>query len=379
MTANPFLGVLLHSIGGLAAASFYLPYKGVRRWSWESYWLVGGFFSWIIAPWVLALILVPDLMGVLRDMPGKSVMWTYLFGVMWGVGGLTFGLSMRYLGMSLGYAIALGMCAVFGTLVPPIYSGKIVVVVQSLAGWVALLGIGVCVAGIAISGMAGVAKERELSEEQKKSTIKEFDFVKGMLVAVFAGVMSACMSFGFAAGEPIAGVAVKHGTADLWKNLPIWIVVLAGGFTTNFVWCVALNIKNGSGADYVRSRAPVESDEAIAVGSSSEAATATLTYQATQPVPLVLNYVLCAVAGTTWYFQFFFYGMGATKLGEELKFVSWSLHMASIIIFSTLWGISLREWRGVGPGTMRLVWGGIVVLVVSMLIIGVAASKAGLQ
>ena len=323
MTANPFLGVLLHSIGGLAAASFYLPYKGVRRWSWESYWLVGGFFSWIIAPWVLALILVPDLMGVLRDMPGKSVMWTYVFGVMWGIG--------------------------------------------------------VCVAGIAISGMAGVAKERELSEEQKKSTIKEFSFMKGMLVAVFAGVMSACMSFGFVAGEAIAGVAVKHGTADLWKNLPIWIVVLAGGFTTNFVWCVALNIKNGSGADYFRSRAPVESDEAIAVGSSSEAATATLTYQATQPVPLVLNYVLCAVAGTTWYFQFFFYGMGATKLGEELKFVSWSLHMASIIIFSTLWGISLREWRGVGPRTMRLVWGGIVVLVVSMLIIGVAASKARLQ
>ncbi len=355
MDANPLMGVLLHSIGGLAAASFYLPYKGVRKWSWESYWLVGGFFSWIIAPWVLALVLVPDLMGVLGGMPVRSVLWTYLFGVMWGIGGLTFGLSMRYLGMSLGYAIALGMCAVFGTLVPPIYSGKIVVVVQSVAGWMALLGIVVCVGGIAISGMAGMSKERELSEEQKRLSIQEFDFVKGMLVAVFAGVMSACMSFGFAAGEPIAEAALRHGTPELWKNLPIWIVVLFGGFTTNFVWCLGLNIKKGSGWDYVRAKVGAER------------------------VPMALNYVLCAAAGTTWYFQFFFYGMGSTKLGEELKFVSWALHMASIIVFSTLWGIVLREWRGVGARTRRLVWGGIVVLVASMVIIGVAASKAKLM
>ena len=376
MVPNPFVGVVFHSVGGLAAASFYLPYKGVRKWSWESYWLVGGFFSWIIAPWVLALILVPDLMGVLRAMPKDSILWTYFFGVLWGIGGLTFGLSMRYLGMSLGYAIALGMCAVFGTLVPPIYSGEIVLVVKSLAGWIALLGIAACVVGIAISGMAGMAKERELSDEQKKSTIQEFSFVKGMLVAVFAGVMSACMSFGFVAGKPIAQVAVDHATPDLWKNLPIWIVVLAGGFTTNFIWCVALNIKNKSAADYLRTTAPLATRDPIP--EPRETPVATLTYQQVQRVPLVLNYLLCAIAGTTWYFQFFFYGMGATKMGEEFKFVSWSLHMASIIIFSTLWGLSLREWRGVSRQTGRLVWTGILVLIVSMLVIGWAATKAKL-
>ncbi|MFA6240003.1 MAG: L-rhamnose/proton symporter RhaT, partial [Candidatus Hydrogenedentales bacterium] len=313
MAPNPVLGVILHAIGGLASASFYIPYRRVRHWAWESYWLAGGFFSWIIAPWILALLIVPDVPQILAETEFRVLFWAYFFGAMWGLGGLTFGLTMRYLGIALGMAIALGYCAAFGTLMPPIFDGKFGSIISERSGIVTLVGVAVCLAGIAISGLAGMSKEKELPEEQKKAVIKEFNFFKGLLVATFSGVMSASMSYGMAAGKPMAELALKHDAPSLFQNLPVLIVVLAGGFTTNFIWCVLLNVKNKTGRDYI---APVSSTDGTRV-------------------PLVSNYVFSAIAGTTWYLQFFFYSMGNTKMGEY-EFSSWTLHMASIIIFSTL-------------------------------------------
>ena len=248
------LGVLYHWIGGLAAASFYIPYRGVRRWSWETYWLVGGIFSWIVAPWLSAWLLVPDLRATLSSAPASTLAWAYVFGVLWGLGGLTFGLTMRYLGIALGVAVALGFCAAFGTLIPPIVAGEFGAIAASTSGRVILCGVAVCLLGIALSGLAGRSKERELSSEQKAETIREFDFRKGMLVAIFCGVMSACFAYGLAAGKPLADLTrarlLEHGRADLWQNLPVLVVVLLGGFTTNVVWCVILNAKNRSAGEY---------------------------------------------------------------------------------------------------------------------------------
>jgi L-rhamnose-H+ transport protein len=353
MTANPFLGVLLHAIGGLASASFYIPYKGVKKWAWETYWLVGGFFSWIIAPWCFALIMVPNLMQTLGNASPKSMLWSYFWGAMWGLGGLTFGLTMRYLGIALGMAIALGYCAAFGTLMPPIVGGQFGEIIGNISGITILIGVAVCLAGIAVSGMAGMSKERELSLEQKQAAIKEFNFLKGLAVATFSGVMSASMSYGFAAGKPIAELAVQNGTPDLWQNIPVLIVILAGGFTTNFLWCVLLHIKNHSGADYIRSTVSASAEPAIA-GTN---------------VPLLANYVLSAIAGVTWYLQFFFYGMGTTKMGKY-DFSSWTLHMASIIIFSTIWGVILHEWKGSSKRTHILIGIGLVVLIASTVVVG---------
>ncbi|MFH1741805.1 MAG: L-rhamnose/proton symporter RhaT, partial [bacterium] len=282
MNPNPFLGVGLHALGGLAAGSFYIPFKKVRNWAWGSYWLVGGFFSWIIAPWVVAYLTVPDLTGILRNAPAGSLFWSYFFGVLWGIGGLTFGLSMRYLGMSLGYALALGFCAAFGTVIPALPGGKLVGMLGSASGLITIGGVLVCLAGIAVCGRAGVSKERELSAEAKKESIIEFDFVKGVWVAVFAGVMSACMAFGIAAGKPIAAMALEYGTPDLWQNSPVFVVILAGGFTTNFVWCMYLNARNHTVKDYLNIKG----------------------------APLANNYLFSALAGITWYLQFMFYGMG---------------------------------------------------------------------
>ena len=248
---NPALGVFFHWLGGLASASFYVPYRGVKHWAWETYWLVGGFFSWIIAPWILALTMTHDLMGVLHEAPASSLLWAYIFGVLWGLGGLTFGLTMRYLGMSLGMAMVLGYTAAFGTLMPPIFRGVFASeVLGTRSGLVILGGVAVCLLGIAVAGAAGVSKEREMSTEQKRASIKEFDLKKGLLVATFSGVMSACFAYGLAAGDPIKAITIQHGTPVLWQGLPVLVVVLAGGFTTNFIWCLILNIRNRTGHQY---------------------------------------------------------------------------------------------------------------------------------
>jgi len=335
------LGVVLHALGGFAAGSFYIPFKKVRNWAWESYWLVGGIFSWVIMPWIIAAATVPELMAVLTKAPANSIVWSYVFGLLWGIGGLTFGLSVRYLGMSLGYAIALGFCAVFGTIIPPIYDGIFVDLLTSASGLTTLGGVLVCIAGVAVCGWAGISKEKELSAEKKKEVIAEFNFVKGLWVAMFAGVMSACMAFAIAAGEPIAALAEECGTATLWRNTPVFIFILAGGFTTNFVWCVFLNFRNQTLKDYL---------------GGSDAS-------------LVGNYVFSALAGITWYLQFMFYGMGTTKMGKY-DFSSWTIHMAFIIVFSNIWGLIFREWKDSSRRTHQIVFLGIIILVASTFVVG---------
>lgn len=396
MGPNPFLGVILHAIGGLASASFYVPYRKVKHWAWETYWLTGGVFSWIIAPWVLALLIVgPEVVSLITQQQPKVLMWAFIFGAMWGAGGLTFGLTMRYLGIALGMAIALGYCAAFGTLMPPIFDGTFKTVAGSTSGRVVLLGVLVCLAGIGISGLAGRSKEREMPEEQKKAAIKEFNFTKGLLVATFSGIMSAGMSYGFAAAKPLgeatkALLHAKNPSLEVFQNLPMLIVVLAGGFTTNFIWCMILSLRNGSWRDHFTSKCSVDENgekicasdefskqgemvgldaidnpsESVAVGMKTKQANGKIV-----SIPRLSNYVFSAIAGVTWYLQFFFYGMGTTKMGKY-DFSSWTLHMASIIIFSTLWGIGLNEWKGSSNRTHALVAIGLIVLIGSTVVVG---------
>jgi L-rhamnose-H+ transport protein len=201
--ANPLLGLLFHWLGGLASASFYVPYRKVRGWSWETYWLAGGVASWIIMPWLMAGLLTRDLLPVLRATPPSTIFWAFFFGVLWGLGNLTFGLTMRYLGLSLGMAVALGYTAVFGTLVPPIFHHQFVQLLNQRSGVTILIGVGICVLGILFGGAAGISKEKELSSEQKLASIREFNLKRGLGVATFCGILSACFAFGLDAGTPI--------------------------------------------------------------------------------------------------------------------------------------------------------------------------------
>ncbi len=364
MVSNPFLGVFFHWLGGLASGSFYVPYRGVKKWSWEVYWLVGGFFSWIIAPWILASLNTNDLLSVIHEAPGESIAWAYFWGAMWGLGGLTFGLTMRYLGLSLGMGVALGYCAAFGTLMPPIFHGEFMTkVLGTGSGQVILLGVFVCLLGIGIAGLAGWSKEREMTDEQKKATIKEFNFRKGILVATFSGVMSASFAYGLDAASPIAEISARHGTTMLWTGLPKLCVVLLGGFTSNFIWCLILNIRNRTGYQYF---SPTLRAGSAPEGTRNGRISAPT---AEERVPMLNNYLFSALAGVVWYMQFFFYSMGETQMGSY-KFSSWTLHMASIIIFSSLWGIALKEWKGSSVSTKTKLAIGLATLVLSTIIVG---------
>jgi L-rhamnose-H+ transport protein len=229
---------------------------------------------------------------------------------------------------------------------PPLFTGEFASkVLGTQSGRIILLGVTVCLLGIAVAGMAGIAKERATSLAERRAVIAEFNLKKGIAVAILSGVMSACFAYGLAAGDPIRALTLAKGTPALWQGLPVLVVVLIGGFTTNFVWSVFLNIRNHSTYEYLAPRS------------------------GNDPVPLVNNYLFCALAGCTWYMQFFFYTMGETQMGIY-KFSSWTLHMASIIIFSSLWGLALKEWKGAGPLALRLLFGALLLLVLSTMIVG---------
>jgi L-rhamnose-H+ transport protein len=368
MIANPILGVIFHWLGGLASGSFYVPFKAVRKWSWEVYWLLGGVFSWIIAPWVLGSILVPHITQVLSQQPFSVLAWTFFWGLLWGAGGLTYGLTMRYLGLSLGTGIILGLTALFGTYVPPIFDGTIGAKLSAIPGQVILIGSVFALMGIVLTAAAGLSKEKEMNEEQKRNSIKEFNLRKGILIAIFSGVMSSCFVFGLDSAVPISVTALHYGANPIWTGLPKIIVITAGGFVTNLVWCSYLLIKNRTFGEYFSLKElPAESETKPQVAGKTIAALD----PADPPsrVPLLTNYLFSALAGTTWYFQFFFYTMGETQMGKY-RFSSWTLHMASIIIFGSLWGIFLKEWKNTSGLSKFLLAMAIFTLVAATIIVG---------
>jgi L-rhamnose-H+ transport protein len=373
---NPFIGVIYHWIGGFASATNFIPFRGIKRWSWEIYWLIQGFAAWIVAPLVLASLLVPNLFQILHAAPQSSINYALLWGALWGIGGLTFGLAIRYLGIALGYAIALGLCTAFGTLIPPIYDGSIRTIIHETSGQIILAGVLLCLIAVAVNGAAGISKDREVSPEEKAEAGEtDFSFGKGLAVAIFAGIMSSFFAFGLKAGAPIGDIArrelLAHHRLDLWQNLPILIVVLWGGFVTNFIWSAILIVKNHSIRQFVGEPGlnPMRASHATGQTLVDFDPLDPSTYERLAPRTIILNYILAALAGVIWYFQFFFYSMGQTRMGKY-DFSSWTLHMASIIIFATLWGLILKEWRGTSRRTKVLVATGLFLLIGSTVVVG---------
>jgi L-rhamnose-H+ transport protein len=345
------IGVIYHFIGGAAAGSFYMPFTKVKKWAWESMWIIGGFFSWLFIPPLMAWLTVPGFTDIIHATDASTLWFTYMFGVLWGVGGLTYGLGVRYLGMSLGNSIIISLTAVLGALVPAVYydfsyhPGKVTFteLLHNIWGHYILIGILIFLVGIIISGKAGMMKEEELSEKELKGSSEkkgiEFEIGIGLIVAIISGILSACFNFGIEAGTPMAQMAVQRGVDPLFKNNVIFVVILWGGFTTNFIWCVILNIKNKSFGDYINTKST-----------------------------LAANYLLSAIAGTTWYFQFFFYGMGESKLGNGAS--SWILHMAFIILIANIWGLTLKEWKDVKKKTIVTVSVGIATILIAIIFVG---------
>ena len=331
------LGLLIIAIGSFGQSSSYVPINKVKNWAWESFWIVQGIFAWLVFPLLGALLGVPEGMGLFELLGNGGAAKAIVYGILWGVGGLTFGLSMRYLGVALGQSISLGTCAGFGTLLPAIFAGTNLFQGQGL---ILLVGVCITLAGIAVIGYAGSLRSKNMTEEEKKAAIKDFALTKGLLVALLAGVMSACFALGLDAGTPIKEAALTNGVKPLFAGLPVILLVTFGGFLTNAAYCIQQNIKNKTGKDYF-----------------------------SVPGAIFVNNVLfCALAGVLWYSQFFGLEMGKSFLVDSplLMAFSWSILMSLNVTFSNVWGILLKEWKGCNSKTISVLVIGLVILVFSV-------------
>jgi L-rhamnose-H+ transport protein len=348
MAPNPLLGILFHAIGGFAAGSFYAPIKKIIGWGWESAWLVMGLAAWLACPWIASYLTTPRLGEVISEALStqqSAVGLAITFGFLWGFGNLTYGMAARYLGIALGGSVALGLCMLFGTLVPPIRKGTISQLWETNSGLAIAAGIALCTFGIILCGEAG--RRRDIEQKADAAGGETFNFGKGILVAIVAGLLSACFAFGLDEGTPIAKISVAKGTDPLYQNNVVLIAVLTGGFISNALSCLVMNFQNGTFGDYVRFNGAY-----------------------------FRNLILVWIAGVTWFCQFFFYGMGQTKLGEAYHFASWSIHMAFIVVFLNLWGLIFKEWHGTSQKTKSLVWIGILILITSTVVIGMGNKLA---
>ncbi|MCW1735744.1 L-rhamnose/proton symporter RhaT [Anaerorudis cellulosivorans] len=337
---NTIIGLFIIALGSMGQSSSYVPINKIKEWSWENFWLMQGIFAWLVFPLVGAFISssLPDLIEIYST--HSSAAWQSVgFGVLWGIGGLTFGLSMRYLGIAMGQSVALGTCAAFGTLIPAVMSGMNLL---SPEGLVLLLAVAVTLVGIALVGYAGSLRSKNMSEEEKRKAIKDFALKKGLLIALLSGVMSACFSLGLNAGIPIKEAAIANGAKALFAQNPVTLLVTLGGFVTNFVYCTYMNRKNKTTGEIKRSSRSV----------------------------LINNLLFCALAGLLWYSQFFGLGMGQSffEPGSVMMAFSWSILMSLNVVFSNVWGIILKEWVGAGKKAVAFLVIGMAILIFSLII-----------
>jgi L-rhamnose-H+ transport protein len=342
---NVIIGLCMLILGGVSAGSSYVPFKGVKGWAWESGWAVQGVVAWLLLPLLLALAATPHLFQVLRSVPFSTLCYTYLFGLLWGVGGLAWGFAVRYIGLALGFSIATGFLSSLGTLVPIIAAGRMGEVLSTTSGKITLLSVAISLLGIFICGRAGMLRDREMQRE-KDSTIPAFRFRKGVLIALVAGVLGACFAFGIDTGAPIRQQAIAAGASPLWATSPVFFVELLGGITVNMFYCLFMNERNKTFSDYRGTKD-------------------------NSPGELKGNYLFSSLVGTLWYLQFVFYGLAAFYMGT-FSFANWSIHMSFMVVASNLWGYYYKEWKGVTPATTRWNTAGILVLVIAGVMMGVA-------
>jgi L-rhamnose-H+ transport protein len=344
MSSSPILGMMIFVLGGLAGAIFTLPFKKEKGWAWESYWMIYAIIALVIAPATLAFLTVPKLCSVIIGTPSKELLYCYLCGAAWGFGGITWGLMIRYLGVGLGLAIGCGICSAAGTVVPEIIKGTFLKLFETNAGIVSLVGVVISIVGIVFVGLAGMSKEGELPEEEKKKAVAEYNFNKGILVAIFSGLASAGLSFGLNGGENLAKLALEKGASSTWQGMPVLVVCLWGGFTVNGILCLFLNIKNKTGGDYFKKDAPG-----------------------------LTNILWAALAGVLWVCQFVAFKTGEPLMGNQ-AYVGWAVLMGSSIMFSGILGVLLGEWKGTSGKTRGLLWTGLAVLLFSYVVVGYSGS-----
>ncbi len=338
------LGIAWHMVGAASAASFYAPISKVKRWTWESTWAIAGLFSWVLLPLIVSAVLLPDLRSFYGSLDTAVVLKAFLFGCMWGVGNVSYGLTMRYLGMSLGIGVAIGVTLVVGTLIPPIVHGQAGQLVSTRGGLLALLGIVVALCGVFIVSMAGHRKEVALG-----SATREFDLKKGLLLAILCGIFSSGMSFAIDAARPMQQAALLLGVKPLYAALPSYVIIMGGGGLVNFAYCFIRL--------FLKKELSLKADFAL------------------PGATLLKNGSLAAAGGIMWYLQFFFYAWGAASIPAGFAYVNWMLHMSGYVLFGGIVGLALGEWAGVGPRPVYWLWAGMLTIVLAANLVGLGIAS----
>jgi L-rhamnose-H+ transport protein len=346
MNLTLFTGLLLISAGAFSAGSFAIPFGGIRDWKWETYWFIYSFGAYILFPLAACLIFIPGFAAIYKSVPSQIIVRVFLLGAVYGIGNLSFGLSLRYLGISLGYALSLGLILALGTLIPPVLDGRLKIMIESSGGNILIAGVAVAIFGIALSGIAGYMKDKIVAGDGQLSANPEFHFLKGVFAAILVGITGSAMSLGMEQGRPLAAFFEKAGTDPLYTTIPVMLVLLSGTLVTTIIWCLYLGIRNHSLKDYIRG-----------VNSKS----------------LMLNYLFSLAAGLLWFMQFIFYGMGKSKMGP-FTFTSWGILVGLTIVFATLWGIYRKEWKGASAKTYIIMVLSMLIIILSSYLIGISGS-----
>jgi len=330
-------GVLYHAVGASGAALCYTPQKGVKGWSWQTYWLAQALICWLVMPFLVAYLTIPQLAIVLKEAPVAAMQRSFLLGIAYGIGGTAFGIAIRYVGFSLTYAVAVGISCVLGTLLPPLVHGTLGDVLKSNGATFLIMGVAMGAIGIALCGLAGRNKEKDIAADVNNKT--EFSLAKGLPLCFLAGILSALYGFSLDQGQPIADVAAKYGAGNFQGNV-IYIFSNTGAFISTLLYCLYLHNKDKTFYQYGNAN-----------GNN-----------------LSVNYLLSILTGLLWYGQFFFYGLGHVRMGAY-KFTSWAIHMIMLVLFSSVAGLIMKEWKQCSPKTLRLLIGALLVLVIAILLL----------
>lgn len=346
MELSIVLGILLIATGAFSAGSFAVPFGKIKGWKWETYWMVFSLGAYIIMPLIACLVFTPDFLAIIRSTPLETILLVFILGGVYGVGNLSFGLALRYLGLSLGYALSLGLMLAIGTLVPPIIDGRLQLMIESYGGKLLLAGIAVAAVGIAFSAWAGITKDKSVTLEKKQESVSEFNLGKGILAALLVGVTGSAMALGFEQGLPISDFAEQSGIDPLFSMMPVYLMLLSGTFVSTLIWCFFLGFRNKSVKNYVSAK----------TGKT-----------------LALNYGFALLSGLLWFSQFIFYGMGKSKMGP-FTFTSWGILMALTIGFASVWGLIRGEWKGAPARVYVIMALSLIILIVASFIIGISGS-----
>jgi L-rhamnose-H+ transport protein len=340
---------MLIAVGALMSGSFAIPFDRIKGWKWENYWLVYCLFGYIAVPFLVCLVFSPGFMSALGQVPAKTLWWIFMFGAIYGMANLTFGLSLRYLGIALGYALSLGLMMAIGTLVPPAIDGRLTRLFEGAGGPLLISGIVIALIGIGLSGYAGLLKSRETEGSSSDGVNSEFDIKKGLFAALFVGVTGSAAALGIEQGAPLADACIANGTNPLFGTCAVFLVLYTGSFAVTLVWCLYMAGRNGG----VR-----------LFWTSGVGATVRFPFR---------NYLLCAFAGFLWYINYVFFGMGKAQMGEY-SFVAWGILMTLTIVFATLWGLYRKEWKNVTRKTYVLMLAGLVILLAASFLIGMSSA-----